>query len=179
MAATSPRLRTFVLVAGLFAFIWGARLAVIDRFGSDLPNMDQWDAEGAKLFLPFLQHRLRVADFFAPHNEHRIACTRALALLLLWLDGQWDARLECVVNAALHAALGVAVFFHLRTLVAGWRRIALLALVAGFFAAPMSWNNVVAGFHTQQTLLLGFSFATFALLFGARAARPPSSPCWR
>jgi len=43
------RVLAFPLCACLFAFVLGARWAIFDRFGMDLPEWDQWDAEGRKL----------------------------------------------------------------------------------------------------------------------------------
>ena len=108
-----PRFRRFhvaALACCLFALILGAKLWVVDRFGSDIPNWDQWDAEGTNLFLPYFQHHLDFIDLFKPHNEHRIFFTKALNLGLLLAGGQWDARVQCVANAALHSAFAVMIF---------------------------------------------------------------------
>jgi hypothetical protein len=162
------------LAMALFFLVWGTKLAVIDRFGSDLPNWDQWDAEGAQVFLPYFQHRLGFFDFFIPHNEHRVACTRALALGLLVLNGQWDTRLECVVNAALHSALALAIFLYGRTLInRRWHGV-WFASVAALTAPPIAWQNVLGGFHSQQYFLLWFSLAALAWLLTA----PPWSWRW-
>jgi len=168
------RLRVAALAVTLFLLTWGVKLTVIGRFGSDLPNWDQWDAESEHTFLPYLQHRLHFLNLFEPHNEHRVACTKALALGLLVLNGQWDARLECVVNAALHAALAVAIFLY------GCRRVARpwhgvwMAAVAALVAPPIAWQNVLGGFHSQQIFLVGFSLAAVALL----PAAPAGSARW-
>jgi len=58
------KLRLAVLTLSLFGIIVGAKLVVIDRFGSDLPTWDQWDAEADKVYLPFFQHRLDFFDLF-------------------------------------------------------------------------------------------------------------------
>jgi len=172
MAAMSPgfaRLRLTALALALFALVWGAKLTVVGRFGSDLPNWDQWDAEGEQTFLPYLQHRLHFPDLFTPQNEHRVVCTKVLALGLLRLNGQWDARLECVVNAALHAALAVAILLYgCRLIDRRWHG-AWLAAVAALIAPPVAWQNVLGGFHSQQVFLLGWSLAAIALLPTARA----------
>jgi hypothetical protein len=116
MSSRFERAMTVMLTLALFCLVFGGKLAVIDRFGTDLPNWDQWDAEGAQVFLPYLQYRLGFLDFFIPHNKHQVACTQALALGLLLLNGQWDARLECVANAGLHSALALAIFLYGRAL---------------------------------------------------------------
>jgi len=167
MSSRFTRVMTVTLVLALFLIVFGSKLAVIDRFGSDLPNWDQWDAEGAQVFLPYFQHRLGFLDFFTPHNEHRVACTRALALGLLVLNGQWDARLECVVNAALHSALALAIFLYGRTLISRRWHGVWFAIVAALTAPPIAWQNVLGGFHSQQYFLLWFSLAALAWLLTA------------
>ncbi len=174
MSTRLARVRLGLLAAALFALVWGVDLTVIDRFGSDLPNWDQWDAEGAQIFLPYFQHRLEFLDFFAPHNEHRVACTRALAFGLLLLNGQWDARLECVVNAALHAALAAGIFLYGCPLLSRRWILPWLVSVAALSAPPIAWQNVISGFHSQQYFLIGFSLAALALLLTA----PPGGARW-
>src|SRR5579859_2029662 len=103
------RLRLIVLRSALplrlFLIIFGAKLLVIEKFGSDLPYWDQWDGEAGVVFMPYFEGRLGSANIFAPHNEHRIVFTKLLSLGLMIWNGQWDARLQCVVNAALHAVI--------------------------------------------------------------------------
>ena len=104
------RLLSVLLPVCLFAVVLGLKLDVIHRFGSDLPSWDQWDAEGLHLYVPWAGHRLGVADFLRPQNEHRIVLTKLLCFAELRLNGQWDARLQCVVNALLHCSLAVLFF---------------------------------------------------------------------
>src|SRR5437016_3472021 len=87
--------------AGFFLVIVGARLCLVADYGSSLPMYDQWDGEGATLFKPWRDGTLRLVDFVAPHNEHRMLPSKLLALGLLRLNGQWDARLQMTVNAIL------------------------------------------------------------------------------
>ena len=63
------------LIASLFALVLGARWALIDRYGMDLPYWDQWDGEGLHLLAPHYEGRLTPAVLFQPHNEHRIVLT--------------------------------------------------------------------------------------------------------
>jgi hypothetical protein len=145
----------------LFGLVLGAKWAVVDRFGSAMPDWDH-----------FLAH------LFLPHNEHRIVPTKLQNLALALLNGQWDARLECVANAALHAALAVACWLLVdrwlrrlaadsaagsRSHTAGWKPAllptVLFILTAVLFGAPLAWQNILGGFHSQQYWLLGLSFA--------------------
>jgi hypothetical protein len=174
MSPGLARLRLAVLAAALFFLVWGVKLTVIADFGSDLPNWDQWDAEGVQTFLPYLRHRLHFLDLFAPHNEHRVACTRLLALGLLLVNGQWDSRVECVVNAALHAGVAVVIFLYgCRLIQRRWQG-AWAVAVAAMIAPPIAWQNVLGGFHSQQIFLLAFSLAALALLLTA----PTGSGRW-
>lgn len=157
------------LALSLFFIVTGANWAALDRFGSDLPNWDQWDAEGLNLLAPWFEHDHFVQHLFEPHNEHRVVVTKLQNLALTLLAGQWDARLECVFNAMLQA--GIAVAFWLtgrRWLAARWHA-PWFVVLAALFALPLAWQNVLGGFHSQQYWLLGLSFAAMAVLPFARS----------
>lgn len=151
----SPRRRWGVILPlALFLVIFGTKASVIDRFGSDLPYWDQWPGEGTVTFLPWLEHHEFWKPLVTPHNEHRIAPTRVLSLGLLLVGGQWDARVQCLVNAALHAGIVVLFFLWLRRrLSAGWSVTSAL-LLAVTFAPPIPWENVLAGFQSQFYFLI-------------------------
>ena len=72
-----------------------------------VPYWDQWDGEARALYLPFSECSLTWAQMFSQHNEHRFFFSRLLALDLLMANGQWDPRLQQVVNAALHSLVAV------------------------------------------------------------------------
>ncbi len=163
------------LLLSLLLAILGAKLLLIDRYGSDLPYWDQWDAEGDFLFRPYLEGNLTAADLFRAHNEHRPFFTRTLGLALLEAgDHQWDARVQLVVNAALHA--GVALLL----LGAAWRALPPLAaagfagICALFFSTSVSWENTLSGFQSQFYLVLLFT----ALHLGATLLARPRSWRW-
>lgn len=162
-----------VLLAGLcislFLIVVGARWWLIGGYGSDVPYWDQWDAEAALLYKPYFEERLKAADWFAPHNEHRIFFSRVLALGLLLANGQWDARLEMTVNAVLYALVCCGLFL---VLVRG-RSLAFAATGAGglafLFSLPFGWENSLAGFQSQFYLLAGFSLIALYCLANGRA----------
>jgi hypothetical protein len=165
----SRRLLAALLPACLFAVVLGMKWEVINRYGSDLPNWDQWDAEGLHVYVPWFEHRLGPADFFRPHNEHRVVLTKLLGLAELLANGQWDARLQCAVNALLSSGLAV-LFFLLgrRHLARCWQPV-LFGAIALLFGLPLAWQNVLGGFHSQQYFLAGLSFGAICLLPSAEA----------
>jgi len=158
----------------LFLAVFGFKLDLVHRYGSDLPRWDALDAEGLALYLPYLEGKLRFSDLFIPHNEHRIFWTKLLGLLELRLNGQWDARLQCVVNAALHSLIAAWLFVLARPALARRLHAPVFALIALLFALPLAWVNPIAGFHSQQYFLLGFSLGAIWLLPSA----PPRSARW-
>ena len=81
MTDESKRLLYYTLP--VFLVVLGSKLLFIQLFGSNLPFWDQWDAEGAGLFKPYLEGTLGPEHLFASHNEHRILFTRLLELAML------------------------------------------------------------------------------------------------
>lgn len=163
------------LAVALFGIILGAKWMTIDRFGSAMPDADQWDAEGQHLLIPWFEEGNISRVLFQPHNEHRVVLTKLQALGLVIANGQWDARLEAVSNALLHAALGVALWWLARGWVASRWHAALFLLMATLFGLPLGWENTLGGFHSQQYWLLGLSFAALVAL---PFARPWSAAWW-
>ena len=176
----------------LFLLILGAKWSFIDRYGTDMPDWDQWDAEGLHLYSPWFTHDHFIREVFTPHNEHRIVPTKLQNLSLTLMNGQWDARLECVVNALLHTALAVALFVLGRRWIAGPKlsenglvttdsdepalvplllRGLLFITIAACFSLPLGWQNTLGGFHSQQYWLLGLSFVALVTLPFARPGR--------
>lgn len=163
------------LCLALLAGILGAKFGLIDRYGSDLPYWDQWDAEGALLFRPYLEGTLTASDFFRPHNEHRPVFTRLLALTLLEAGGrQWDGRIQLVANAVLHAMVALLL------LGLAWRALPPLAVIpftgylALLFGSRVSWENTLVGFQSQFYFVLLFS----TLHLGATLLARPRSWIW-
>src|SRR5437868_5233180 len=70
-------------VLSLFLVTFAGKLWLIHRSGTPLPFWDQWDGEGSDVYIPYFQHHLSWANFFQPHNEHRIVFTRLCDLILL------------------------------------------------------------------------------------------------
>ena len=141
----------------LFLIAFSAKLFLMRLNPVTTPFWDQWDAEGATIYVPFQRCALTWRTMFQLHNEHRIFMTRLLALDLLATNGQWDPRLEQVANAIIHAftAVLVAATFWL----SGQRqRLDLIALVCSLaFALPFSWENTLGGFQSAFYFLVLFS----------------------
>jgi hypothetical protein len=169
MLRFSPRLLSTAFAAGLFALIVGAKWATFDRFGSPMPDWDQWDAEGYYALIPWFERAPLLENLFTPHNEHRVVLTRVQNLALTVAAGQWDARLQAASNALLHAAFAAALWLAARRWVAARWHGALFALAFALFGLPLAWQNVLGGFHSQQYWLLATSVLAIVVLPFARA----------
>jgi hypothetical protein len=151
------KLMATLWLASLFLVVFSAKLLLIHQTPVTAPFWDQWQAEGQDLFVPYSECRLSWSQMFALHNEHRVFFTRLLALDLISANGQWDPRLEQVVNAALHASTAVLLaaivwLAHQR------RRLDLLVLVCGVvFAVPFGWENTLVGFQSSFYFFVLFS----------------------
>jgi len=160
-----------LLSLGMIAAIVGAKSYVIFHFGSDVPYSDQWGKEGGLIIAPYYEGKLKFGDFFVPHNEHRIAPTLALDLFWVACSGQWDARVECVANAFLAAAIAVGLAaFAWRTCGPGWG-MALAWAGVGVGILPLVWENTLGGFQSQFYFLIGFSLVALRGLLEPRGAR--------
>ncbi|MDO9542680.1 MAG: PA14 domain-containing protein, partial [Kiritimatiellia bacterium] len=144
--------------AAVFLTIFSSKLWLIDLFGSSLPLWDQWSAEAWGLYIPFFEKHLALKDLFEAHCEHRIFVSRILSLLLLVLNGQWDARLGMTMNAVIAAGIGVALSAFSWKLL-GRKHLAVLCLFSTLvFSLPFSWECSLLG------LLANYLLVAFALL---------------
>jgi hypothetical protein len=152
------KFRLWAWLAALFLVVLGAKFCVIQFYGSSLPFMDQWD-EAKLLFLPWLDGHLTWKALFAAHNEHRILFTRLLDLLELQLNGQWDPRLQMVINAFLQAGFACGLAYGLWGFTGRkWAGLICFLLIP-FFALPFAAENTIHGFHSAQYLANIFSVA--------------------
>lgn len=160
--------------AAFAAALFGIKLWLIGTYGNATPFWDQWDAEAAFLYQPFLEGRLGWADLLAPHNEHRILTTRLLALALLEANGSWNPILQMVVNAALHVTAIVLILLLLVPAIGHARLPIVLAFALALFGLPTAWENTLAGFQSGFYFVLLFSVAAMWLTVLAE----PLSPRW-
>ena len=187
-----PNLRIAVYAACLFCVVLGLKWATFDRFGSAMPDWDQWDAEAYYAIIPWFENDHFLQNIFTPHNEHRIVLTKLQNLALTVLNGQWDARLQAVTNAILHSALATALWLLAVRLVAPSPRLplspspplpaspslllpSLWLLAVALFGFPLAWQNVLGGFHSQQYWLL---FTSFTAIVTLPFARPLTFRWW-
>jgi hypothetical protein len=167
-------IHAWIARAGCLTAIFGAKVWLIAAYGSAIPFWDQWDADWATLFRPYLAGTLSLPDLIAPHNEHRILLTRLAALGSLIASGRWDAMLQMLFNALVHtAAAGVLLVMFARALDrAGALLLAAFTLAA--FALPLGWENTLAGFQVQFYALILLAPLSIMLL----AASAAFSPRW-
>lgn len=159
-------------VAGYFLLVVAIKVLLVVLYGNPTPYWDQWDAEAAYLYAPWVEGTLGVADLFAPHNEHRIVWTRLLGLLELELNGGlWDPMLQMLVNAVLHGAVLSLLYVLLIAHSPGkaGTRLAWMLLPT---LLPFGWENLLAGFQSQFYFLLLFSFLALLGLMRAKLFGP-------
>ncbi len=160
-------------LAGLFTVTLGAKLHLINAFGSDVPFFDQWDGE-APFFSALMKGALDPSVLVASENEHRFLFTRLLVCNLFELNGQWDPLLEMAVNAFLHALILTCLCMVLWRL-AGRKYLAEFCIaIAVIGVMPFAWENTLMGFQSNFYLVIGFSIPAMLLLLGSR----PFSSSW-
>ncbi|HEY0439710.1 MAG TPA: hypothetical protein VGD36_06505, partial [Xanthobacteraceae bacterium] len=153
------------------AAVFGASLYLVWAHGSITPLWDQWDAEAANLYKPYLEGTLSFSDLFSPHAEHRIVFTRLIGLLLLEINGFWDPVLQMVCNAVIRiAGIGLLLRLLMRPL-PGPAAVLLAAFTTLVCAIPFGWENIL-GFQAPYYLLLPLAFASVLAFHGASAFSP-------
>lgn len=156
-------------VLALLAFVFFVRAWLIKVWGSPVPYADQWDAEALQLFRPWLEGTWRWSDFFAAHNEHRIALTRLADLALFLLSGRWNPWGQLLLNAALHAGTAALLAWICWTDLSRPFRPGWLLGVALLFIAPAGWQNALWGFQSHVFFGNLLAVVAFAALFGGPA----------
>lgn len=160
-------------LAALFLTVWGAKLWLVQLFGSPLPLWDQWYE--ATLFLrPWMQGHLTWQSLFAADNGHRIVCTRLLDLMVIQLNGRWEPLVQMSVNAFLHTVFVCGLAYCLWDCLGrknGWF---ISFLLVPFYALPYAGENAIWAINLEYLLDL------FALggLAGLSLARPGSRWWW-
>lgn len=164
---TDESKRLFNYILPVFLVVLGSKLLLIQLFGSNIPFWDQWDANAAGLFKPYLEGTLRLEQLFTSHNEHRILFTRLFDLAMLEAAGVWTPRLQMAVNACLQSTFQAGLLWILLRSLADRHRLVLTIFAAVLFTIPFGWSNTLNSFNSQFYFLFGFS--VLALRFSASA----------
>ncbi|MBS0664181.1 MAG: hypothetical protein JSR48_13025 [Verrucomicrobia bacterium] len=151
-------------VVVVFLVVLAVQLALVGGAGTDIPYQDQWDAEGRGLYPAWLRGTWHVADLVAPYNEHRIAWTRALDLVLFAANGAWDPLVELTANAVVRALAAAGLLAALLRWTNERARWALAAGVTVAFLPHLAWQNALWGFQSHVYFALLFGIAALAWL---------------
>lgn len=165
----SPRFASSIGLIAVLFIVLGARLWLVSAYGSATPFWDQWGAEAASLYKPYLEGSLRWPDLFAAHNEHRIFFTRVIDLFLLKANGAWDPVLQMIVGAILYVMAAAVLYALLTPLLRPNERIVFSVLFAAVLAIPFGWENALWGFQSQFYLVLLFTYLAFYCFQGQQA----------
>src|SRR5208283_2608210 len=160
-------------LAALFLMVLGAKLRLVQLYGSPLPLWDQW-YEAALFLRPWMEGHLTWQAFFAPDNGHRIFCTRLLDWIVIQLNGRWEPLVQMTFNALIHTTFVCGLAWCLWDFLGrknGWFTCFLLA---PFFALPYAGENAIWAINLEYVLDL-FSLAALA---GLGFARPGSRWWW-
>jgi hypothetical protein len=148
---------------------------LIEKYGTDIPFWDEWDAVGGVLLIPRAHSDLHAADFFVHHNEHRIVFTRLLSYFLAVSNNQWDAMLEMTANAAIHASVCGALVMLAGRFLSGVRFAVMAVVTTALFCTAYDWENTLQGFQSQFYFLEWGALGMFAL---CAPAAPLSRRWW-
>jgi hypothetical protein len=148
----------------LFAIIAATRLIYVSLYGVDTPYWDQWDSEAALLLKPWQEGTWTLAQLVSLHNEHRIAYTRMLTLVLFELNSkQWDNLVEAYANAFLAAATFTVLYSQLRKFSGTPAKLVSFGAIAVIGVLPFSWENMLVGFQSVFYFLNLFAIVLIAV----------------
>lgn len=145
----------FLLGLGAVLLAVGAKLILIQRYGTDQPYADQWAAEGMYFLRGPLYYQIDLTQLTSLHGEHRPALTRLWVRgLILANEGQWDCYVELVADLLIYAAYLFVVWRWLVSLVEGGWLIAAAVCFAVLFGLPCAYENYLWGFQSGFLFLL-------------------------
>jgi hypothetical protein len=141
-------LRCFAIwLAALFLAVLGAKLWIVELYGSPLPLWDQWFETGP-FFERWLEGRLTGNDFFSAYCEHRILFTRVLDLSVVWMNGRWEPLLQMTVNVFLQTAYVCGLAYCMWDFLGRQSAWLCCFLLMPFFALPYAGENAVWAFNS-------------------------------
>lgn len=142
---------------GIVVCVALARSLWVSLYAADLPYWDQW-MQVMQEFVAAKQGTWHIANYFEPHNEHRILFTRLIGMLLFELNGgAWSNLVEAYVNTLIYGA--VLAFFYVTACRGASRQarwIMFFAVIA-LGALPFDWENILVGFQNQFYIMIGFA----------------------
>src|SRR6185312_10725320 len=148
-------LGVLLLGLGTVLLATGAKLILIQRYGTDQPFADQWAAEGMYFLRGPLYYDINLTQLTSLHGEHRPALTRLWVRgLILANGGQWDCFVELVADLLIYAAFLIVVWRWLISLVEGRWLIPAAVCMAVLFGLPCAYENYLWGFQSGFLFLL-------------------------
>lgn len=159
--------RKILLLIGLGLVFFASKLWLLDKVGTSMPMWDEIDGVGENLFRPWFEGWIRLGHFFHPHNEHRVALTRAYLLGLVVLNQQWDGFVETVGNAIIHSGFALLLLAFGRQRLHGLWFALFVLLVGSLWILPVAWENTLYGFQSQFYFLTWLGFAQLWLVLGS------------
>ncbi|MBW8865320.1 MAG: hypothetical protein JF609_10465 [Verrucomicrobia bacterium] len=161
-------------LAALFLTVLGAKLWVVQLFGSPLPLWDQW-YEAKDFFRPWMEGSSTWRDFFAASNEHRIFFTHLLDVIVISLNGRWEPMLQMTINCLIHAGFACALAAALWIFLGRRNSWLICGLLAPFYALPYAAENTIWAINSQQYFL---SLAALTAIAGLGFGKAGSARWW-
>jgi hypothetical protein len=158
----------FPWLVALFLAILGAKLWLVQLYGSPMWLWDQW-YEVKQFFRPWLEGRAGWQDYFAPYNEHRIFCTRMWDMGVILANGRLEPMLQMTMNAALHTTYACGLAFWLWDFLGRKNGALICCLLLPFFALPYAGENTIWAFNSQAYFQNAISLLTLVWLGFERA----------
>lgn len=144
-----------LLAAAVFLVILFSRVLHIKLFAVDMPWSDQWDGEIERIYFKLIEGTLRIQDFWAQANEHRIILTKILNLISFKLSGDQFNQINALYfQSLIYAAIPAALVYFLNAERIKIKETVFLILV---FAPIFDWENAYWSYQSQ---------VYFAILFG-------------
>jgi hypothetical protein len=119
-------------------------LALILKYGVDVPHWDEW--EYVKFFEKFSHGTLTLGDLFAQQNEFRQFFPNLIFVGLGWLT-RWDKRYELLVSFALASIVSLNIYRLEKLTIGGSpaRRITIYVLTNLLIFSPVQYQNWLLG----------------------------------
>ncbi|MDQ1638381.1 MAG: hypothetical protein QOF62_1720 [Pyrinomonadaceae bacterium] len=119
-------------------------LALILKYGVDVPHWDEWLY--VKFFEKFSQGTLTLGDLFAQQNEFRQFFPNLIFVGLGWLT-RWDKRYELLVSLALASLVSINIYRLEKLTIGGSpaRRITIYVLANLLIFSPLQYQNWLLG----------------------------------